>query len=205
MSQNKHAFVAIIFIIATLVGCAQLSDPPPLSTQWLAHQASVSKIQNFTVKGKVAFIRPKERVSARFIWTQKGNDISLRVINFLGSTLFKLETTDENAVLVDNQGQTHTGLDATRLLERLTGISLPVDEMMRWIKGLPSPKNTYILGKDNRLASLSQHNPLRAQPGWQVKYLAYDAKKRHLLPSKINMRLGHQTVNLVISEWVYNR
>lgn len=202
MFQHKSIFIAITFLVL-IAGCSMPSNAPRLPTQWLTHQATLSKIDHFTAKGKVAFISPKERVTARFIWKQNGDKLSLRVINFLGTTLFTLETTANSAMLVDNQGQQHLGPDAKILLERLTGILLPVDEMVQWIKGLPTEQNSFTLGKDNRLAALSQHDSSRFQPGWQVDYRAYDPKTNNLLPSTINMHQQLQKVNLVISEWIY--
>ncbi len=191
----------LFLLVLILSGCA--TPPPVPQTEWEAHQAALVAITDFTAKGKVALISPEQRVSANFIWEQNGDDLSLRLTNFLGTTLFKLDATPKMAVLVDGDGNRYMGRNAASLLQKLTGIALPVDEMMQWVKGLPAEKNQYTLGADNRLAYLSENAPDTNQPGWQLEYSAYDADTKSLLPAKIKMNQDQQKVNLVISEWVY--
>lgn len=199
----RHRHILALFLL-TLMGMTGCSTKPIPQTEWQTHQATLSAITDFTAKGKVALLSPEQRVSANFVWQQKGDALSLRLSNFLGSTLFKLDATPDAAVLVDGDGKRYVGRNAASLLEQLTGIALPVDEMMLWVKGLPAEQNGYTLGADNRLASLSEHKTnTTSQKGWQLEYTAYDADTNNLLPSKIKMNLNQQKVNLVISEWVY--
>ncbi|STO58176.1 lipoprotein insertase outer membrane protein LolB [Grimontia hollisae] len=198
----RHHHLLVLFLL-TLVGMTGCSTQPIPQTEWQTHQAMLSAITRFTAKGKVALISPEQRVSAHFVWEQEGDKLSLRLSNFLGSTLFKLDATPDAAVLVDGDGKRYVDRNAASLLKRLTGIALPVDEMMRWVKGLPAEQNAYTLGADNRLASLSENKTNTLQKGWQLDYTDYDADTNNLLPSKIKMTLNQQKVNLVISEWVY--
>ncbi len=206
-------------VTLSLAGCTSLTTPLIQSSaekarqvqapeQWLARQAVVADINRFTLKGRVALINDATRFSANFLWQQRGNNTSLRLTSFLGSTLVKLDVTPQGAVLIDDQGRRFSGSDPTTLLERLTDVTLPIEQMVKWIKGQVTPENSYELTKDNRLAVLYQyHSPLR-NPGWQVTYNAYDPKTNNLLPSRISMintlanpNIGEQRVNLVISEW----
>ena len=200
MPQQFKTFCILFITLATLAACATRAPLPP--TEWQAHQDAISNITHFTAKGKVALITPNERLSAQFFWEQKEDVSTLRLTHFLGQTLFKLEINPNMAVLTDNNGQRHYAKDPKNLLFRITGFSLPVNEMSLWIKGLPASNNAYNLGEDNRLASLSQYekNPLL---GWQIQYNAYDENTNNLLPSKIQMHLDTQKVNLLISEWTY--
>ncbi|WP_078751232.1 lipoprotein insertase outer membrane protein LolB [Enterovibrio nigricans] len=201
MHRQLRLFLLLFLSFLGLSGCT--TTPPAPLTQWEAHQAALSEIQHFTVKGKVAFISPEQRVSANFVWQQEGDTLSLRLSNFLGATLLKLDATPTHAELVDNDGKRYIGKNADKLLKSLTGIALPVDDMMFWIKGLPATGNDYQLGADNRLASLSENNIESNKPGWQLDYVSYDANTASLLPSKIKMIKNDQKVNLVISQWIY--
>lgn len=196
MSKHSHIFI-VFLVISILSGCAV---KPPTTTQWQTHQAQLKKIKHFTAKGKVALISPEQRVSAQFFWEQKGEEMSLRLTHFLGSTLFKLDIKPGVAVLTDNEGTRHVGKNAQALLLELTGVALPVNDMTQWIKGLPSENNEYSLGQGNRLASLFEKSH---GAGWKVQYNAYDPNTKNLLPSKIQMIQNNQKVNLVISQWIY--
>ncbi|WP_028023628.1 lipoprotein insertase outer membrane protein LolB [Enterovibrio calviensis] len=200
MSRSIRFTLTFLLGFLALSGCTSIPAP---TTEWDNHQAALEDINNFTAKGKVAFISPEQRVSANFLWKQQDDELSLRLTNFLGTTLLTLDTTPNMAVLVDGEGQRYVDRNASTLLRNLTGVALPVDEMTQWIKGLPTEKNDITLGGDNRLAFLSENNADTNQPGWQVEYSAYDASTGSLLPSKIKMNQNTQKVNLVISEWIY--
>lgn len=198
-SPTRFALVCLLPLLV-LSGC---STTPAPKTEWQTQQDALSAITAFTAKGKVALISPEQRVSANFIWEQNGDTLSLRLNNFLGATLLKLDANPNVAVLVDGDGKKYVGRNAASLLQQLTGIALPVDEMMQWVKGLPSAQNDFTLGADNRLAYLSENKSGTNPPGWQLEYTAYDEATGNLLPSKIKMNQHQQKVNLVISEWVY--
>ncbi|WP_407332458.1 lipoprotein insertase outer membrane protein LolB [Enterovibrio sp. 27052020O] len=200
MSRTIRLALTFMLGFLALSGCSSVPAP---STEWQTHQDTLTEIKNFTAKGKVALISPEQRVSANFLWQQKDDELSLRLTNFLGTTLFTLDATPNMAILVDNEGQRYVGRDAASLLQKLTGIALPVDDMTQWIKGLPTEQNDFTLGADNRLAFLSENKADTNQPGWQLEYSAYDANTNSLLPAKIKMNQNVQKVNLVISEWIY--
>ncbi|WP_150139100.1 lipoprotein insertase outer membrane protein LolB [Candidatus Enterovibrio escicola] len=205
MSRHSRSFfpeklpVITTFCILSLIGCV---TTPTQHTEWLNHQQALLDITKFTTKGKVAFIDQEQRISANFVWKQDGNAVSLRITNFFGATLFKLDTIPKYAILTDHVGQSYVGTNASNLLQRLIGISLPVDAMSHWIKGLPEEKNKFQLSTDNRLEYLSENNSL-SNPGWQVKYQSYDVATNRLLPAKIIMNQNHKKVCLVISNWKY--
>ncbi|PML76492.1 lipoprotein insertase outer membrane protein LolB [Enterovibrio norvegicus] len=198
----KHFFHALL-LVASVLGLSACATKPAPMTEWETHEQTLLDITQFTAKGKVAFISPAQRVSANFVWEQNGDAMSLRLTNFLGSTLLKLEATPKGAILVDNEGQRYIGKDAASLLQKLTGIALPVNDMTQWIKGLPAETNDFTLGADNRLAFLSENDASTNKPGWQLDYQTYDAATDSLLPAKIKMNQNDQKVNLVISNWKY--
>ncbi len=199
--MRKSPLPLLCYLSALLTLSACVSAPPP-KTEWQNHQSTIKKIKQFTAKGKVAFISPEQRISATFHWRQTNEDLSLRVTNFLGNTLLKLDASPTHATLTDNNGQAHVGTTATNLIKELTGVALPIEDMTDWIKGIPSDKNSFTLGADDRLSHLSQFKN-KSNPGWQVNYDSYDPATNNLLPSKIPMNLNDQKVNLVISTWTY--
>lgn len=202
MSRQIKNISMFFFIMTTLAACSV--SPSRQATQWQDHQQSLQEITDFTVKGKVAFIDPNQRISASFVWQQKQDEMVLNISNFFGNTLFKLTVTPHYARLIDADAKQYTGVNGAQLLKELTSIDLPINEMSQWIKGLPTKNNSYTLGQDNRLASLSQFNLTSENKGWQLDYLSYDPNTQDLLPSKITMHQNEQKVKLVISEWIYN-
>ncbi len=119
----------------------------------------------------------KERFSANFLWEEKGEDVSLRLTNFLGATLLTMNIDGQGALVVDNDGNEYRGRNADLLLARLTGFMLPVAQLPDWLIGLPSQNDDYELGPDHRVQSLDYGR-------WHVDYTRYDAGTEPALPSK---------------------
>lgn len=186
---------ATLSVILLLNAC---TTAPPPATEWDKHQHAVSAIHDYNAKGKVAFISPEQRISASFYWQQRGDNTRLQLTNFLGSTLLKLEMSPTGAKVTDNDGNDYYGTDATRLFYRLTGVELPVTALPFWIKGLPTSKDQFQLGEDNRLSTLSQKT---GEQSWKVNYQSYHADTSPALPNKVKINQNKQRVNLVVSDW----
>lgn len=198
---RKSIFIALFLSsTAMFTGCASTAPPP---TEWLTHEAAVKKITTFSVRGKLAFISPEERLSASFYWKQDQNNLTLQLTNFLGATLLKLDASPTHATLIDHNGIKHVGKSAPSLLKKLTGVSLPIHDLMLWIKGLPSVNNPYQLGQDNRLQQLSEFK--NNKQGWTVTYQAYDGKTDNLLPAEMMLTFKEQKVKLKFSQWEYTQ
>ncbi|ATF10478.1 lipoprotein insertase outer membrane protein LolB [Candidatus Enterovibrio altilux] len=201
MVQNiDRFFLAVIILI--LMGCSNKLAP---QMEWQIHKQTLLNITQFTAKGKIIFIGPEQRISANFIWEQNHNAILLQLINFFGVTLLRLEATPNYAILIDNEGQRYVGKNAASLLRQLTGMTLPINEMTQWIKGLPTGNNNFRLSADNRVVFLSTDDSSTNQLSLQLEYPTYDSNICSLLPTKIkiNINNNHQKVNLIISNWKY--
>lgn len=203
MYSKPFLLFSLLAYAAMFTGCATTPIEP---TQWIEHQSTVEKITQFTATGKLAFISPKERLSATFYWQQDKETLSLRLSNFLGATLLKLDASPDHALLIDNEGVEHKGKNAKSLLKALTGVNLPINDLMLWIKGIPAKNNAYTLGEDNRLASLYENKEDKEnKKGWEVTYSAYDENTDNLLPASITLTYEQQEVKLRVSKWEYTK
>ncbi len=203
MYSKPFLLIPLLAFTTLFSGCATAPIAP---TQWIEHQSTVEKITQFSVTGKLAYISPNERLSASFYWQQDTDNLSLRLSNFLGATLLKLDVSPHQAVLIDNEGTQHQGENAKSLLKRLTGVNLPISDLMLWIKGIPAKNNAYTLGEDNRLASLYETKADQtSSKGWKVTYEDYDRDTDNLLPSSITLTYAEQEVKLRVSKWEYTK
>lgn len=209
MRQQFRTCLLTVITVMLLASCAtnkQENMPSSAPTNWDNRQAILRNITNFTVNGRVAFLGTSQRISANFLWEQRGDSLTLRLTTFFGSTLLRLEASPGFVSITDDKGNRYSDSDAGRLLANLTGISLPVEEMKLWLRGLPSPKNSYTLTAQNdRIAQLKQFaSPDINKSGWVVNYLTYDPATNGLLPEKIRMEESGQKVNLQISSWTFH-
>lgn len=179
-------------VFAVLSGCATAPAP---TTEWQTHRASLETIDSYTARGKVAFIAPDTRFSANLYWRHSPTESTLRLTNFLGTTLLSLTMNAQGATLVDDQGKQYQDPNPARLIAYLTGAHLPVDALAPWLIGLPRPQDRFSLGPDNRLAALDDTQ------GWDIDYQGYSAETQPALPTRITLSNDQQTIKLMISTW----
>lgn len=186
----RMSVLAILF--AVLTGCATAPAP---TTEWQTHRASLEAIDSYTARGKVAFIAPDTRFSANLYWRHSPNESTLRLTNFLGTTLLSLTMNAQGATLIDDQGKQYQDPHPARLIAYLTGARLPVDALAPWLIGLPRAQDRFSLGPDNRLAALDDTQ------GWDIDYQDYSAETQPALPTRITLSNDQQTIKLRIATW----
>lgn len=189
-----------------MFGCSTTSQVPQVisqkvTPQWLEHKAKLEKLENFDIRGRMAFHSDEQKISANFLWVQQGDNLSLRLTHFLGSTLLKIDSTPRATVIVDHRGNRYQGKDMSSLVESLTGVDLPIEQLVDWIKALPTKVNSYQLNERHLAAKISEYSPPKEYLGWQMTYSSYANFNQILLPTKILMQNQDQKVNLVISNW----
>lgn len=201
----RRLCAAYLLLAIGILGCSAPPDNKPkrpvISSVWLAQQVKLEALRNFRLQGKMAFRSKSQRLGANFNWEQKGDDYSLRLTSFLGTSLLKLDAKDGVITVISEEGKKFKGDDANKLLRKLVGINLPLEQMIGWLKGLPSAQNGFVLDENNQLSQLSQYRAPQQKRGWQVKYLGFMQKGDVALPEAIQMTKDSQRVDLIIAKW----
>jgi outer membrane lipoprotein LolB len=182
-----------------LTGCAsqpatQVSRPLPAAER----EQALDAMTEFKVLATLGVTTPGESVSGNLKWQQDGAYYQTSMTNFLGFSVFELQTHAGGAIVKVN-GETHQAMSAGALLDYLSGWSLPIEEMQLWLKGLPGPSSEN-LQRDGmgRLTSFTLTDSRGRQ--WQVSYSDFfpDAKS---LPRKMRLQSDETLLKLVIREW----
>ncbi|USD40441.1 lipoprotein localization protein LolB [Vibrio sp. SCSIO 43135] len=196
----------ISFLVAFLIlsGCSSLPESQ-MSVEWQAHQDKLASIETYKAVGKLGYISPQERQSLNFQWTHSQDRSQLRLTNFLGQTVLNLVITPQGAIVNTYDDQTFSDVSATQLVKRLTGLTIPVDQLQDWMRGMPTGSDSYELNVNNTLSTL---NKTIANQNWQLEYLSYqdiDFNSSPLpLPQKMRLNQADTKINLVISKWTLN-
>ncbi|MCW8334523.1 lipoprotein insertase outer membrane protein LolB [Vibrio paucivorans] len=196
----------ISFLVAFLIlsGCSSLPESQ-MSVEWQAHQDKLTSIETYKAVGKLGYISPLERQSLNFQWTHSQDRSQLRLTNFLGQTVLNLVITPQGAIVNTYDDQTFSDVSATQLVKRLTGLTIPVDQLQDWMLGMPTGSDSYELNVNNTLSTL---NKTIANQDWQLEYLSYqdiDFNNSPLpLPQKMRLNQAETKINLVISKWTLN-
>ena len=192
------------FVVFSLIltGCAsnssQLKPVIPLSAQ--QRQLQLEQLQEFSLAGALNVKSPEESVSGSLNWQQQGPYFQANMTNFVGISIFELET-DALGATVKADGETHKAQSASALLDYLSGWSLPIEEMPLWLKGVASAESfNHQWDAQGRLTSFTLKDS--QQRDWQVSYREFfsDAlalPKLILLDSKTD----GSRIKLVVRKW----
>lgn len=194
--HSKRYLLAALLPLSLLSGCAsQAPVAPPVD--WATHQASLQQLNHYEAKGRLGY-KGKQRFGANLLWRTVPQADHLLLTNFLGKTLLKLDATPVSATLISHDGQTYQGTNASRLIQELTDINLPVEQMRDWLIGLPTAADTYQLNSENRVAYLAKQID---QQLWQLDYNEYDNSVTPALPTRMILSQGDVRITLIINEW----
>lgn len=194
---SLRRLLGVSLLLSILAGCAVQPDAIP-PADWDAHQQSLQQLSHYQAKGKLGY-KGTQRFGANLLWRSAPQNDHLLLTNFLGKTLLKLDATPIRATLISHDGQTHQGTNASLLIQQLTDINLPVEQMRDWLIGLPTAADTYQLNSNNQVAYLAKRidNQL-----WQLDYNEYDYSVTPVLPKRMVLSRGDVRITLVIHEWL---
>lgn len=196
---NRRLVVTLPLLLLTLTGCVT----QPLShnqTNWESHQQALSLLDQYQARGKLGY-KGSQRFGANLFWQASPNQDHLLLTNFLGGTLLKLDARPTQVTLVNNEGQTFRGTNAAQLVQQLTGIDLPVEQMRDWLIGLPTAADTYQLNNEGRVGYLAKQVNDKL---WQLDYNEYDYSVSPALPKRMVLSTSGVNITLIINNWSIN-
>ncbi len=192
--------VTIVIALALLNACAPprpAEQAPENVVMPVEKRVKVTNtVSSWTISGAMAAKNKNKGWTASLNWVQRGiNNYQLRLMGPLGS----------GAVVIDKKGQTvsfrdgpktYSSSNAEKLLLEHTGISLPVNNLYYWVRGLPAPgqSSTKKYDRYNHLTQLQQS-------GYTVSYERYTSVNGKDLPSKIRLTGHGLLIKLIIKSW----
>lgn len=193
-------FIALGLLLI-LSGCSHFSSQEQLEgsgkpSSWQAHKQLITPIDAWQINGKLGIRSSQDSGSAVLFWLQRQDYFDIRLSGPLGQGSTRL-TGRQGAVSLEiaNRG-TFQAPSAEALMQQQLGWSLPVDNLLWWVRGLPAPhsKSKAQLNSDSLLASLEQDN-------WHIEYLSYRTENGLQMPERIKLSGGDLKITLVIKQW----
>lgn len=161
-----------------------------------APSVSTSNVSSWQMSGAIAARKQNQGWNASFNWQQQGpNHYQIRLNGPLGN----------GAVLITRQGNTVTyrdgpkrltGTNASTMLERQTGVRLPVNYLYYWVRGLPAPGPVQSIKRDS-----NNHLLFLRQAGYTIEYSQYKTIKQFHLPTRMRVHNNQVFLKLVIRQW----
>jgi len=196
--------VMLAVCIIALSGCSTTS---PRAVQPILKQTTqqrISELQNlqqWKIKGKIAFFEKETRNSFTLNWqvNEHKEMQKLNLTHYLGINVLQLDSMANNhKIQVD--GKTYYGQDLERLIYSITGLTLPTQALTFWLKGMPFQETDSI--NYHKITQLPQtlssyyNNEL-----WQVRYASYQQIDGYNLATKFSIKNDDLSIKIVINDW----
>jgi len=204
---NFHQPKLLIFALFTLIlsGCSTM---PSKDSQTLIKQTpqqritKLQQLQQWKVKGKIAFIEKKSRNSATLSWQvdESQNTQLLNLTSYLGINVLQLDSSDNNhKIQVD--GKTYHGRNLETLIYSITGLTLPTKALTFWLKGMPFHEDDKINYQETTQLPLTLSSYYNNEL-WQVSYAKYQQINGYSLATKFSIRKDDLLIKIVVNDWV---
>jgi outer membrane lipoprotein LolB len=194
--------LAVGWLLLILAGCSQ--TPLPTMLNVAQHQLSLQQLQHWQIKGRFAFISKKEKVSAYLNWHQSNQIIQLSLNSLLGTNLVTLNSQPGLSELIA-EDKLYRDTEASRLVEQVTGWTIPVEQLIQWIKGQQTDQVVPHYSDNGTLASLTTR--CQSCDVWNIRYNDYRKVGKYWLPHNVELdRQKSENIRLKIkiSEWILN-
>jgi outer membrane lipoprotein LolB len=154
-------------------------------------------IPDWALQGRIAVSVGDKGGSGRLDWQQRGAAYRVALSAPVTRQSWRLSGGPGEATLEGLEGGPQSGPDADALLYRATGWPIPVEAMIRWVRGLPSGGDeALVFGTDGRLRSM-------VADGWTVEYQDWlpAADGWPEMPRRLQASREGARVRLVVDGW----
>jgi len=160
----------LLFLCFVLSACTTAPKGPENAVNLTAQLEKVAEVHQWQMRGKIAFRQGKEAASLNLVWKNDSGDFDFRLTNFLGVSLVNLNVTQQQSVL-EADGETYVDALPEPLIYQITGMVIPVESLLSWVKGLPLDGDKFTLTEKGLVNTLESY--CQGCRNWQVAYGSY--------------------------------
>lgn len=161
-----------------------------------ASGTKAESISSWVISGAMAAKGPKKSWSASVNWRQQGmSSYQIRLYGPLGGGTVIIERAGGTVTYKDGPKVASSG-HADELLQRETGIRLPVNNLYYWVRGIPAPGGVQGVKYDQ-----NHHITSLKQAGYVLNYDSYTNVNNVALPSRIRLHGHGVSIKLVVKRW----
>ena len=211
MNKRLLILLSVISSFLLLSACSQNRTVTPINkplvqtasknSAWEMRQQQLAKKSNWALISKVALRYREDHWNFGLNWNQRNlNNYQMQIKNPLtGAIIAKLDKTPQQVSLLSGDGKTYRDTDEERLLQRQSGVKLPLKGMQYWVRGLSSPQ--YKVDKLT-LDSLGRPQAIY-QAGWKISYSRYLNNRFDAMPRKVVITRDKDNVYLkmIAKQW----
>lgn len=194
-------YLLICPLISILASCASISEQVlDRPEDWEARLQQQQQIEDWTIRARLGVQSETDGGSFDVFWQQVADAYEIRLIAPMGQGAVLINGDKSGVTISLADGQTEYSNDADELFSSMTGLSLPVNGLQDWLRGMP------IQGEEIQYISWNELGQLYKleQRGWQVEMNRYKTVADHELPHAFYLEREDQpelSVRLLVREW----
>jgi len=176
---------ALLISATLLLGACATQQPfqPPAQQQ--------SADTPFSASGRLAVKVDDKGSYGNFEWQHAPAHDVVSITTPVGSTVARL-TRDAGGVLLEADGKQTRSANVEELTNETLGWTLPLDNLVWWIRGLPAPNTP-----SERLADGALQ-----QQGWTIRFFRDEGDTASQVPKRVELARDRLSIRLVTHAWL---
>lgn len=199
MTFKRSIYIFIFSVLLSACSTTTQRQPPAGSPQqlWQQYQIQLQSIRTWQLQGQIAFISPDSRNSATLNWQQLVNNFKINLTGPFGIHVLTIKRSNNISTLVLDDGRQYQSSNTQSLINQLSPIPIPVNELRSWIIGDPLTDDV-ILDSYGRV--IQANHPL----GWHISYNKYQLIDNIWLPQNIVIKKDDMRIKITTRNWNLN-
>jgi outer membrane lipoprotein LolB len=192
-------YLGFIFLLFFLSSCSTLKTIPqkkPIYLSWQQRLTKLTALKQWSSYGAFSIRCNDHTEIANYTWQQKNTNYNINIASPLNLISFYITGNDKEVTLWKSTTEKYTNTSPEKLLLEQTSWSLPISNLVYWIKGQPIPKQFYKIRFDN------YHHPIQLkQQNWIINYANYITIDHIDLPTKIFLQNKQFKIKIIVHTW----
>jgi outer membrane lipoprotein LolB len=194
-------YLVACILLPVLASCASISEQiRHQPADWDARLERHNQINHWTIKARLGVQTETEGGSFDVFWQQSADVYDIRLVAPMGQGAVHIEGDRDGVTISLADGQSEYARDAETLFASMTGLSLPVNGLHDWLRGMP------IQGEKTDKTRWNENGQLYKfeQRGWRVEMNRYRKVADYELPHAFYLEREDRpdmSVRMLVREW----
>jgi outer membrane lipoprotein LolB len=184
------ALVCLSLLLGACVTTRPVTQVP--ATDWAGRASFLQNATQWQMSGRAAVAFGTQGWQASLDWRQAQSSAELHLAGPLG---IGAQVIKQSADGLSLNGAPPSPTALSQLQDKL-GFALPVDKLRYWLLGVPDPRETFDLERNDQ--DRARH---LSQDGWNVDYDRYTPVAGDQLPARIVLTRADVRVRIVADHW----
>ncbi len=194
-------YLIVYCLIVTLVSCASISEQVLQGpADWDERLQAQRQINDWAIKARLGVQTETEGGSFDVFWQQHDGGFDIRLIAPMGQGAVHIDGDADGVLISLANGRMQYSDNPDDLFAEMTGLSLPVNSLQDWLRGMPiqnEPVQYISWNESGQLYKIEQG-------GWRVEMSRYQTIDGYELPNKFYLEREDRpelSVRLLVREW----